>query len=457
MFEGMDGGPSFIKALINAMAGPPAGPMSRVPDTEASLKTGDACAPASKEQYSQLVDLANELGVVAPATYMERDMSTYPHLHVWHGYVIGGKIPSALKVNWMPVAEFDARMRETGRILKKSGKAEEPIPASKKKWEIGESTSWSTPPRPIHGSPAHQAESAEPKLESRGKASPKVSEFEFKITDGDAKSGPDRLLEAILGISPNEMRERVAERFKPVEGWTISPDGLPALSTGDRVERGRDWLRDWRNQDGGAGKQGTVIGPAPDGDPEWLAVRWDNGNINTYPYTSELRGVVKSATQPKKPTTQTQTQTPMPPPKKSPHETTRALIAAAQEKARTAIAPHSVAIDSSDTSRIIIPTGMSKSDAADELYRQHEEDMKVANYSRMFDGYYYEDVLIATRRGHQGNLRVGQRPNDPGRFFPPEQPPKVNDGGDALPGHDGQPAGGNQSQRPSGAKVGRQW
>lgn len=49
-------------------------------------------------------------------------------------------------------------------------------------------------------------------------------------------------------------------------------------------------------------------------------------------------------------------------------------------------------------SQIIIPEGMSKPAAAEELMRQHDADMKEASYNREFPGYYYKDVAVAVRR-----------------------------------------------------------
>jgi len=58
------------------------------------------------------------------------------------------------------------------------------------------------------------------------------------------------------------------------------------LSPGDIVVRGKDWK--WDNQDGGDGKQGTVVAPgASDG---WIDVRWkENGVKANYRYGAESK------------------------------------------------------------------------------------------------------------------------------------------------------------------------
>ncbi len=58
------------------------------------------------------------------------------------------------------------------------------------------------------------------------------------------------------------------------------PDDLPV---GARVARGPDWK--WEDQDGGPGKQGTVIESADGGG--WVRVRWDTGQVNGYRWNGE--------------------------------------------------------------------------------------------------------------------------------------------------------------------------
>ena len=55
-------------------------------------------------------------------------------------------------------------------------------------------------------------------------------------------------------------------------------EGHPALYVGDTVKRGADW--DWGEQDGGAGKLGTVTGPCDD----WVKVTWAANNDSSHIY-----------------------------------------------------------------------------------------------------------------------------------------------------------------------------
>lgn len=55
------------------------------------------------------------------------------------------------------------------------------------------------------------------------------------------------------------------------------------IAKGVRVRRGRDWM--WDNQDGGAGRQGTVV--RAEKAENWWQVKWDSGNTNSYPFGAD--------------------------------------------------------------------------------------------------------------------------------------------------------------------------
>lgn len=57
-----------------------------------------------------------------------------------------------------------------------------------------------------------------------------------------------------------------------------------------RVKRGPDWK--WGEQDGGAGKLGTIQGELDD--DGWVKVRWDAGGINSYRYQATTKDVLLS-------------------------------------------------------------------------------------------------------------------------------------------------------------------
>lgn len=66
-----------------------------------------------------------------------------------------------------------------------------------------------------------------------------------------------------------------------------------------------------------------------------------------------------------------------------------------------AVKPNSVMTIKGDTPTIIIPKTMTKPSAAQELMRQHEEEQKISVYSRVFNGYYYEDVMVAIKKSFE--------------------------------------------------------
>lgn len=78
-------------------------------------------------------------------------------------------------------------------------------------------------------------------------------------------------------------------------------------------------------------------------------------------------------------------------------------------------------------SQIIVPDGMSKAAAAEELMRQHDADMKEASYTREFPGYYYKDVSVAVRRAIENTFGWLNSINTPGGMFSPDQPPVMLD------------------------------
>lgn len=91
-----------------------------------------------------------------------------------------------------------------------------------------------------------------------------------------------------------------------------------------------------------------------------------------------------------------------------------------------AVKPNSVAVvRSADTQRIVLPPGMQKLDAAEELIRQHEEDEKETQYSRTYKGYYYQDVLVAVKKACVEAFGwLDSRPT-PG-FFGPTPPRQID-------------------------------
>jgi len=66
-----------------------------------------------------------------------------------------------------------------------------------------------------------------------------------------------------------------AEDFTPPKPMRDEPVLVPEV--GARVMRGPDW--EWKDQDGGVGRLGTIIGADGDG---WARVQWDTSHINRY-------------------------------------------------------------------------------------------------------------------------------------------------------------------------------
>lgn len=92
-----------------------------------------------------------------------------------------------------------------------------------------------------------------------------------------------------------------------------------------------------------------------------------------------------------------------------------------------------------DGLQIIVPPGMSKAAAAEELMRQHDADMKEASYTRGFPGYYYKDVAVAVRKAIENTFGWLDSVKTPGGFFSPDAPPvlldvtvSVNEDGSAV-------------------------
>ena len=81
----------------------------------------------------------------------------------------------------------------------------------------------------------------------------------------------------------------------------------------------------------------------------------------------------------------------------------------------------------SPMSQIIVPEGMSKPAAAEELMRQHTAEMKEASYNRVFTGYYYKDVAVAVRKAIENTFGWLNSISTPGGFFSPDEPPMLLD------------------------------
>ncbi len=76
---------------------------------------------------------------------------------------------------------------------------------------------------------------------------------------------------------------------------------------------------------------------------------------------------------------------------------------------------------------IVIPDGMSKLAAAQELERMHDEEMKVAEYRREFSQWYWQDVLVAARKAVEHTFGWLDLRETAGGFMRPAAPPKMVD------------------------------
>lgn len=104
----------------------------------------------------------------------------------------------------------------------------------------------------------------------------------------------------------------------------------------------------------------------------------------------------------------------------------KALAPPVEEKKGKKIKPNDYTTDvDPSATRITIPVTMTKPQAAEELMRQHEEEQKISEYSRVFDGYYYEDVFVAIYKACERHFGWVNSQPTPG-FFGSEPPQILN-------------------------------